>query len=159
VEPARTRFLRVNAAMCKFPGYSEEELLVRTVLDVTHPEDRGRRVELGRRLACGESDVFDTEQRYIRKDGRTVWARVTVNVVREASGRPLRNAAVVQDINARKQAEQELQASKDRLQLAQRRGLGRSGTTRSAACSQGMPALAKFSLSILRQSMRRLLSC
>jgi PAS domain-containing protein len=58
------------------------------------------------------------EKRYIRKRGNAVWARVTVNVIREGSGRPLRNTAVIQDNNARKQAEQALLASKDRLQLA-----------------------------------------
>jgi len=118
VEPGSSRFLRANAAMCKFLGYSEEELLARTLLEITHPEDRDRSRELGRRLDTGESDVFDTEKRYIRKDGNAVWARATVNVVRDAFGRPLRNMAVIQDINARKQAEQALQTSKDRLQLA-----------------------------------------
>jgi PAS domain S-box-containing protein len=118
VEPGSSRFLRANAAMCKFLGYSEEELLARTLLEITHPEDRDRSRELGRRLDTGESDVFDIEKRYIRKDGNAVWARVTVNVVRDAFGRPLRNTAVIQDLNARKQAEQAMQASKDRLQLA-----------------------------------------
>ncbi len=118
VELGTTRFLRVNAAMCKFLGYREEELLARTVLDVTHPDDRDQSRELGQRLVAGQSDVFDVEKRYIRKDGDVVWARVTVNVIRDASGRPLRNTAVIQDLNARKQAEQDLQASKDRLQLA-----------------------------------------
>jgi PAS domain S-box-containing protein len=41
-----------------------------------------------------------------------------VNVIRDGSGRPLRNIAVIQDLNARKQAEQDLQASKDRMQFA-----------------------------------------
>jgi PAS domain S-box-containing protein len=118
VEPASTRFLRANAAMCKFLGYSEEELLSRTVLGVTHPDDRRRSRELGQRLVAGKSDVFDVEKRYICKDGKVVWARTTVNVIRDASGRPLRNIAVIQDLNARKQAEQDLQASKDRMQFA-----------------------------------------
>jgi PAS domain S-box-containing protein len=118
VEPGSSRFLRANAAMCRFLGYSEEELLARTLLEVTHPEDRDRSRELGRSLGTGQSDVFDIEKRYIRKDGNAVWARATVNVVRDASGRPLRNTAVIQDLNARKLAEQALQASKDRLQLA-----------------------------------------
>jgi PAS domain S-box-containing protein len=118
VEPESTRFLRANAAMCKFLGYSEEDLLSRTVLGVTHPDDRHRSRVLGERLVAGKSDVFDVEKRYIRKDGKVVWARTTVNVIRDASGRPLRNVAVIQDLNARKQAEQDLQASKDRMQFA-----------------------------------------
>jgi PAS domain S-box-containing protein len=118
VESDSGRFLRANAAMCKFVGYSEAELLDRTVYNITHPDERDRDREPLRRLVAGESDVFDVEKRYIRKDGKAVWARVTVNVIRDGSGRPLRNTAVIQDINARKQAEDALLASKDRLQLA-----------------------------------------
>jgi PAS domain-containing protein len=68
--------------------------------------------------ADGGHPVVDMEKRYIRKDGNAVWARVTANIIRDESGRPLRDTAMIQDINARKQAEQILQASKDRLQLA-----------------------------------------
>src|SRR5215471_10035793 len=118
VEPASARFLRANPAMCKFLGYSEEELLARTVPEVTHPDDRDHSRELAQRLDAGESDVFDVEKRYLRKDGKAVWARTTVNVIRDEFGRPLRHTVVIQDLSARKQAEQELQASKDRLQLA-----------------------------------------
>src|SRR5260370_1417460 len=112
------RFLRANAAMCKFVGYSEAELLARTVFDITHPDERERDRALLRRMVTGQLAVFDMEKRYIRKDGKAVWARTTANIVRDRSGRPLRYIVVIQDINARKQAEQDLLASKDRLQLA-----------------------------------------
>jgi PAS domain S-box-containing protein len=118
VELESGRFLRANAAMCKFLGYSEEELLARTVYEVTSPDDRDYGRELSRLLDAGETDVFDVEKRYIRKDGSMVWARTTVNVIRDAFGRPLRHTVVIQDLSARKQAEREFQASKDRLLLA-----------------------------------------
>jgi PAS domain S-box-containing protein len=117
VQPPSGRFLRVNAAMCKFVGYSEEELLGRSVYDITHPDDIALDHELCHRLDAGESD-FDVEKRYVRKDGTAVWARTTVNVIRDASGRPLRHMAVIQDIDARKRAEEDVRAGKDRLQLA-----------------------------------------
>jgi PAS domain S-box-containing protein len=112
------RFLAANAAMCKLVGYSEAELLATTAFDITHPDERERDRSLIRRLLVGELPVFDVEKRYIRKDGTTVWVRVTANVIRDESGRPLRSMAVIQDLTARKQAEQALQASKERLQLA-----------------------------------------
>ena len=118
VEPGSARFLRVNAAMCKLVGYSEAELLAQTVPDITHPEDRDDSRELARRLDAGESDVFDVEKRYVRKDGTVVWTRTTMNAIRDEFGRPLRHTVVTQDLSARKQAEQALQASKARLQLA-----------------------------------------
>jgi len=117
VEPGSGRFLRANAAMCKLVGYSEAELLARSVYDITYPDDLALERELCRRLEAGESD-FDVEKRYVRKDGTAVWARTTANVIRDASGRPLRHVAVIQDLEARKRAEEDLKASKDRLQLA-----------------------------------------
>ncbi len=112
------RFLRANAAMCKFVGYSEGELLVRTVYDITHPDDRDLDRKLLPRMIAGELAGFELEKRYISKDGNPVWARTAVNVIRDGFGRPLRNIGVILDISARKRAEEDLKASKDRLQLA-----------------------------------------
>src|SRR5262249_20467842 len=112
------RFLRANAAMCRFVGYSEAELLGRTAFDITHPDDRDHDREALRNMDAGTLRVFDREKRYIRKDGEVVWARVTANAIRDRAGRPLRNTAVIQDLNERKRAEQDLEASRTRLQLA-----------------------------------------
>jgi PAS domain S-box-containing protein len=106
IDPKTGRFLRANAAMCRFVGYSEAELLARTVFDITYPDDRATARELLRRMATGELAVFDMEKRYIRKDGNTVWARVTANIIRDESGLPLRDTAVVQDITSRKEREE-----------------------------------------------------
>lgn len=118
VEPGAGRILRANAGMCRFVGYSEAELRDRTVFDITHPDDRDRTRELADRLAAGKSASFSLEKRYVRKDGTVVWGHTTVNAVPAESGRPPCQISVIQDIDARKQTEQQLQASKDRLQLA-----------------------------------------
>jgi PAS domain S-box-containing protein len=117
VEFETGRFLRVNDAMCKLVGYSREELLDRTVWDITHPDERDQVREMIHEPNNGESPVFDMEKRYIRKDGKEVWARVTANVILGESGRPVR-CTVIQDLTDRVRAEQALRASKDRLQLA-----------------------------------------
>jgi PAS domain S-box-containing protein len=118
VVPQHGGFLRANAAFCDFVGYSEEELRGLTVWDITHPEERDRDREPIRRMISGESSGFDVEKRYIRKDGTPVWAHTTVNLIRDKSGYPVRNFAVIQDINERKRAEHALRTSKERLQLA-----------------------------------------
>jgi PAS domain S-box-containing protein len=118
IVPEHGRFLRANAAFCDFVGYSEEELRDLTVWDITHPEERERDREPVRRMISGESPGFDVEKRYIRKDGTPVWAHTTVNLIRDKSGYPVRNFAVIQDINERKRAERALRTSKERLQLA-----------------------------------------
>jgi PAS domain S-box-containing protein len=118
IVPERGRFLRANAAFCDFVGYSEEELRDLTVWDITHPEERERDHAPVRHMISGESPGFDVEKRYIRKDGTSVWAHTTVNLIRDKSGYPMRNFAVVQDIDERKRAEYALRESKDRLQIA-----------------------------------------
>jgi PAS domain S-box-containing protein len=118
VELGAGRILRANAAMCRFVGYSEAELRGRTVFDITHPDDRDRTRELADRLSAGKSASFTLEKRYIRKDGTVVWGHTTVNVIPAEPGRPPCQISVIQDIDARKRAEQDLQTSKDRLQLA-----------------------------------------
>src|SRR5258708_18215590 len=90
----------------------------RTALDSTHPDDGARSRELGGGQAAGELVAFDVEKRYIHKDGHVGWAQAAVNVIPDDFGRPWRQTSVIQNITPRKQAEQELQASKDRLQLA-----------------------------------------
>jgi PAS domain S-box-containing protein len=118
IVPEQGRFLRANAAFCNFVGYSEEELRDLTVWDITHPEERERDREPVRRMISGDAPGFDVEKRYIRKDGTPVWAHTTVNLIRDKSGFPVRNFAVIQDINDRKRAEHALRTSKERLQLA-----------------------------------------
>jgi PAS domain-containing protein len=63
-------------------------------------------------------DYIRDGRRYIRKDGTPVWAHTTVNLIRDKSGFPVRDFAVIQDINDRKRAEHALRTSKERLRLA-----------------------------------------
>jgi PAS domain S-box-containing protein len=105
VEPESGRFLRANAAMCNFVGYSEAELVARTVYDITHPDDLDIDREPLRHTVGGELAGFDMEKRYIRKGGNVVWARVTVNAI-HVPGRPLRNTGVILDITERKEREE-----------------------------------------------------
>ncbi len=106
------RLREVNHTLCTILGYSEEELLTRTYQSVTHPEDLGQNLERVRSLWSGElaCDVF--EKRYIRKDGRIIWAHVGLSVIRDEAGRALHVLAMVQDITERKRTEEALQLAK-----------------------------------------------
>lgn len=102
------RLLRVNPALCAMTGYSESELLTMTVDELNHPEDRDRDLKLYQRLGGGKTGDYQSEKRYVRKDGGIVWVNVTGNVIRDANGKPLRTVAVIQDITARKRREANL---------------------------------------------------
>jgi hypothetical protein len=102
------RFLLVNRAFCEIVGYPEEELLSLTVDEINHPEDRARDAKLYAKLLQEETTNYQSEKRYLRKDGSIVWVLATRNIVRDAAGKPLRAFAVIQDISDRKKAELEI---------------------------------------------------
>lgn len=100
-------FIAANPAFCEFLGYTEEELLGMTIDDVVHPDDLAAGMANAIAVASGELDSFENERRYIRADGRIVWANFSLSVIRDAAGVPLYTIGQVHDISPRKAAEAE----------------------------------------------------
>ena len=103
------RLLRVNPGLCQFLGYTAEELLTLTFQALTHPDDLPTNLAAYSQLLGEARSSYSLEKRYIRKDRTLVWGHLTVSLMRNQAGQPLYLIAVVEDITARKQAEQELQ--------------------------------------------------
>ncbi|HRH95050.1 MAG TPA: PAS domain S-box protein [Prosthecobacter sp.] len=118
VDPGTGRYLRVNDKVCEITGYSEEELLEKTFVDLTHPEDQAGDTAAHKRLMRGDVAGICVEKRYVGKDGRIIWVSVSTSLIRDENGRPLRTLAVIQDVTARKEAEQALRASEARFMKA-----------------------------------------
>jgi PAS domain S-box-containing protein len=114
VTGADGRPLQVNRAMCAILGYSEHELLTRTVWDFTHPEDVLANQEVMRRALAGEIDGYNLEKRYLRKDGRAIWVLLSASLVRDEEGAPRYFIAQIQDITERRRLEEDLRASETR---------------------------------------------
>ena len=109
------RFARVNEAMCRMMGYSEEEFTTLRFQDITHPDHLDADSEQVRRLALGEIESYETEKRYIRKDGNIIWGRLSVQAIRDAKGQILYFLPMVVDITKRKNMEETLRAERERL--------------------------------------------
>jgi PAS domain S-box-containing protein len=112
------RFAQVNRKFCEILGYSPQELRQMKPLDITHPDDVARTRDLMRQLVTGEIPHYVIEKRYLHKEGREIWSLSTITLIKDAAGRPERLIGIIEDITARKQAEQELKGSSDRLHLA-----------------------------------------
>lgn len=102
------KFEKVNPRLCELLGYSSAELLKLKFSDITYPEDLPRSVQLVAELAQQQRNFFATDKRYLRKDGRVIWALSTVSLMRDADGKPQSLIAIVEDISARKEAEEKL---------------------------------------------------
>jgi len=105
VDATTGRLLRVNRRYCEIMGYSEEELVALDFPAITHPDDRTVGLAEIAAVGHGESREISVEKRYIRKDGAVVWANLTVSRLLGQGAAAPRNMAVVNDITARKHAE------------------------------------------------------
>jgi diguanylate cyclase (GGDEF)-like protein/PAS domain S-box-containing protein len=103
------RFLHVNAQFCQMLGYTREELLQLDIRQISHPDDAHMTQEPRARLHRGEIGSLKVEKRYLRKDGTSIWVRITAAVRRGEDGTPLYDISVVEDISDRKRAEERVQ--------------------------------------------------
>ena len=111
-------WLSVNEPLCQIVGYSAEELSRMTFQDITHPQDLHGDLELLRKLVAGEMESYQTEKRYLHKDGHPVWISMSVSKKVAANGTLEHFIAVIRNIQARKEVEETLAAL--RLQLEER---------------------------------------
>jgi PAS domain S-box-containing protein len=129
------RFLRVNEKYCTIAGYPREELLQKTVRDITHPDDLEASLPPLRAVLRGVAPDFALENRYLRKDGSVVWVELFVSLQRDAAGKPAYAISVVQDISERKRLDAELRDAKEAE--AERARLAELGRDVGLALSQG----------------------
>jgi diguanylate cyclase (GGDEF)-like protein/PAS domain S-box-containing protein len=111
------RWLRVNRALCDLLGYSEAELLTTTFQDITHPDDLEADLALVEDILSGRRSGYQIHKRYIRADGRAIWAQLSVAVVQDKDGNPLHFISQIQDVTERHKLEEKLRELADRDHL------------------------------------------
>lgn len=99
-------FREVNDRFCEITGQSRAALLATDWQGITHPEDLEPDGSRAADVAAGRRDSYRMEKRYIRPDGSVVWVHLTVNPLRDASGRPSEVMAVVEDVTERRRIEE-----------------------------------------------------
>ena len=109
------RFARVNGTLAGMCGYAPGDLVGRTALEVTHPDDVAATRDGFEALVRGEIERYQVEKRILRTHGAPLWVQATMNVVADPGGKPLYIAAILQDISERKQMEHALRDSEQRF--------------------------------------------
>jgi len=108
--------IKVNDAFCRMLGYKEEELIGKTTVAFTHPDDVAITQRSFQSLAKLEEDVVHYEKRYIKRDGGQAFAFVSVAAIRDAKGNTAYALAQIQDITELKRLEGELKRHSEHLQ-------------------------------------------
>lgn len=117
ITDATGNFRTCNPAYCSILGYSKEELVQLAFPSLIHPDDRENNLEQVRRLQNNEIAYFETENRYIHKNGEAVWVNKFVSMIPDEAGGPPVLLGLVTDITERRRAELALRESEERYRL------------------------------------------
>jgi len=102
------RFLTVNDRICEILGYTRAELLKMTWADLSDPQGLEEEFDQYGELLAGAINTYSTEKRFIRKDGRVIWTRISVGCVRNLDGSMDHICGVMEDISEQKSVEKAL---------------------------------------------------
>lgn len=109
-------WLEANAALCTSLGYSREELMQMSWVELTYAEDIAPDLEQFNRLLAGEIEGYVLDKRFLHKDGHLVYTRLAVSCVRKVDGEVDYVVALVEDISDRKRVEAELEQYRHHLE-------------------------------------------
>ena len=109
-------YTNVNEEFCRIIGHKKEELLGLDVHAFTNLADVRRETNLYQELVAGRLPFYNSEQRYVRGNGASIWVGLIRSLVRDEDGKPLYTIGIVQDIHHRKVVQEILRKSEDALQ-------------------------------------------
>jgi diguanylate cyclase (GGDEF)-like protein/PAS domain S-box-containing protein len=98
-----------NPALQRMFGYTLEEFTQLNVRAMVHPEDESSVWQQYGELVCGERDHFRMEKRFRRFDGGDIWTDLTVSLVRDETGEPAYQVALLEDVSERRRLQARLQ--------------------------------------------------
>ena len=111
---------RTNPALERLLGYSAAESSGMAFSAFLHPDAAAAERQRFGELIAGAGTFYQIEQQYQRRDGTGLWGRVTVSVIRGPDGAPTGALAVLEDVTAQRQAQEDLRASEERVRRAQK---------------------------------------
>jgi PAS domain S-box-containing protein len=136
------RFLAANKVLCDRLGYTEEELLKKTVESTTFPEDWPAFSQKLRELITEGRGFQCFEKRCLHKSGRILYTENSASVIRSREGDAQYLVGHVLDITERKQAEEAISTMTRKLIEAQEQERARIGRELHDDINQRLAMLA-----------------
>ncbi len=104
------RITNVNKALCRFVRRTKQDLVGTTFESFTYSDDVLKDTDLNWQISAGMVQSYETETRFVTKDGEVVFGKVTASVVRDDNDAVVHGMRIVEDITKRKRLERELVA-------------------------------------------------
>jgi diguanylate cyclase (GGDEF)-like protein/PAS domain S-box-containing protein len=91
-----------NTRLCELLGYARNDIIGRTTADLTYPADVDLEMSVRQALVSGSIASKTDEKRLLRRDGRVIWVKRWLSLVRDATAAPLHIVAAYDDITESK---------------------------------------------------------
>lgn len=106
--PGTGTFRQVNPALCRFFGYSEQELLQQNWQHLIHPADLAKDEALAAQVLAGTLSSYRLRKRFLHRDGSVLWGDLSVSCRRDSQGQVVEVIAQILDVTAQVEAESQL---------------------------------------------------
>jgi two-component system NtrC family sensor kinase len=117
VDAVNNKYIIVNQRYCDIVGCTQDEIKGLSLRTITYKDDVPVQLKLTDDLVSGKVSGFSFEKRYVHKDGKIVWTELTASPLWAPDEKPTSYIAVIQDITARKTAEEKLRKLNEELEL------------------------------------------
>jgi PAS domain S-box-containing protein len=91
-----------NNTFCEILGYTENEMLLLNIIDLTHPEDKEKTTEINRLFLNLKQTKITQEKRLIHKSGSNIYGNESWSVVSDNKGNPDYFILFFEDITEKK---------------------------------------------------------
>ncbi|MBP7460932.1 MAG: PAS domain S-box protein [Candidatus Delongbacteria bacterium] len=109
--------IQVNEYTQEIIGYSRKEMIGQPAIQFIHPDDQADTRSKFRSVISGDKTPYSVERRFINKDGRIVWADMSINTIRNSKEEIIGIIGIVKDISSRKQTESAFQHSEEKYRM------------------------------------------
>jgi PAS domain S-box-containing protein len=153
IDPETGQFVRVNKHLADILGYTPEQMLELSLVDILHPDE----TEANRIIqdAVHSDFEYNQESRFLRKDRTTVWLRINAILIRDQMGIALHAVATFDDVTTQKEADTKISELNIDLSHYQRVGMmGQMASGLAHELNQPLTAItqnADAALSILQE--------
>ncbi|MBA6152430.1 PAS domain S-box protein [Gelidibacter maritimus] len=110
------KIIKVNPVICETFGYTEQEMIDIEKSAISHPEDLDLTSELIEEVLHGERESFQQEKRYFHKDGKLIWANLSISAVKNDQGETTHLVLQVSNTTDKKLLTESLKEHNNRLQ-------------------------------------------
>ncbi len=107
----------VNDEFCSITGYTRDELVGVQFSKITRPDDVEEDITQVRQLLEGKIERYNTIRRFLRKDGRPLWARMMVNRITDPQGGFSYFLAMVTDVTKEMVADEAIKENQRFLKI------------------------------------------